>query len=121
MTKTIVNLTLTLITKTIEEVLVTYPYQPYQTAFANPDVRESLISYALSNVSSCYVVVDEDKKQQFMNSNPLRYSAKQTLDTEKIIRKGIQKIMEENSQKDERKTSKSLIEDDIFSPSNWFG
>jgi hypothetical protein len=121
MTKTIVNLTLPLITKTIQEVLVTYPYQPYQTTFANPEVRQSLISYALTNISSCYVVVDEDKKQQFMSSNPLRYCTQQTLDTEEVIRQGIRKIMQENPQKVEPQTPESLIDDDIFSPSNWFG
>jgi hypothetical protein len=120
MTKTIVNLTLPFIAKTIEQVLVAYPYQPYQAAFANPDMRESLIAYALRKVFSCYVAVEEDKKQQFMNSNPLQHCLEQAVDVEDIIKQGIEEILQEHSQKLE-KQSLCLDTDAVLSPSNWFG
>jgi hypothetical protein len=125
MTRTIVNLTLPLITNVIEEVLQTYPHHPYQKAFANYDTKESLIAYVMTRVSSCYVSVEEQEKQQIMNSNPLQHCQGELTDIEPVIHQGIGKIMSEyfkplSEEVAEVTEVKEEISDSL-SPSHWFG
>ncbi len=119
MGKTIINLTLPFLVKLIEEVLETYPQYPYQQAFANPDMRQYLIAYVLSRVSSCYVVVDENKQQQWMNPNLLHYCTEQTIHIENTVRKGIEEIMCKHSEQVRRQIPTKV--EACVVPSYWFG
>jgi hypothetical protein len=50
--KTVVNLTQQSVVGEIEGVLNTYPYHPYQKAFAIPDLRQELIAFVLTRLPS---------------------------------------------------------------------
>jgi hypothetical protein len=123
MTRTIVNLTLPLITHVIEQVLQTYPHHPHQKAFANYDTKESLIAYVMTRVSSCYISVEEQEKQQIMNSNPLQHCQGELTDIEPVIHQGIGKIMNEYSKSLSEEVMEEVMEEisTSLSPSHWFG
>ncbi len=57
--KTVVNLTQQSVLGEIESVLDTYPYQPYQQAFAIPDLRQELIAFVLSRIPCLYSTMSE--------------------------------------------------------------
>lgn len=119
MSKTLVNLTLPLIRKTIEEVLETYPHHPYQQAFAHPDMRAALIAYVLNQVSSHYVVVDEEKKQQQLYSDLSKPYLEQKVHLENVVHQGIVSVLREYAEQ-----MVQLIPEEVLppeSPSNWFG
>lgn len=95
MTKAVFNLILPFIKRSIEEVLEIYPHHPYQQAFANPDMRQALIAYVLNRVSGCYVLVDEEKKQQELYSDLFKRCLEQTIHLEKTIHQGIAAVLRE--------------------------
>lgn len=118
MTKTIVNLTLPAVVTVIEDVLETYPDHPYQQAFSIPDLRQELIARVLSQVSGCYVVL-EDYEQATLSLQSLPFSPEKRECIEALIREGIEKIF----QKREMSVSHQIPEDEDpgFAPSHWFG
>lgn len=116
MSKTLVNLTLPVIRKTIAEVLETYPHHPYQQAFAHPDMRAALIAYVLNQVSSHYAVVDE---QQGRYADGSKYYLEETLHLEDIVHQGIVLVWREYAEQ-----MVQLIPEEVppnESPANWFG
>ncbi|MBE9014765.1 hypothetical protein C7Y66_21640 [Chroococcidiopsis sp. CCALA 051] len=118
MSKTIVNLDLSFILSTIEEVLETYPHHPYQQAFAHPARRQDLIAYVLSRITSSYVAV-EDEALPVMELSLLTCCLDRTARIESIIRQGIDKIAEQQSEQIYRQIPE--IADPNCSPASWFG
>ncbi|MBW4520844.1 MAG: hypothetical protein KME16_14220 [Scytolyngbya sp. HA4215-MV1] len=64
MTKVIKNLALPLITEEIENVLDVYHHCPYQQVYADPELRQCLISYVLNSIPSFYVMIEEENRSQ---------------------------------------------------------
>jgi hypothetical protein len=91
----LVNLTLPVVIREIEDVLDDYPAYPYQTAFAMPELHQKLIAYILSHVPNHYVV----EGVQELSSRPNRYHSaplQERLQMEAIVRSGIFHVLREN-------------------------
>ncbi|MEA5577610.1 hypothetical protein [Anabaena sp. UHCC 0451] len=103
--KTIVKLTEKSVIGEIESVLDTYPYQPYQQAFAIPDLRQELISFVINHLpgfssqrADNQMLLGENHKDSFLNHtldrkisrNPLE----QKLYLQNLIHQGIFAIIQ---------------------------
>ncbi|MBU7582185.1 MAG: hypothetical protein KAF91_04625 [Nostoc sp. TH1S01] len=119
MTKTLVNLTITVVVQELESILETYPHHPYQEAFANPDMRQTLIAYILSRIPNQYITVDAADKPEFICSESLCRSLERTLHIESIIRQGIEKVLGEQVQDIHRYIPEAV--DPSLVASHWFG
>ncbi len=111
-----IDLTAPTIVEQIESALETYPDHPYQRAFAIPDLRQELITYVLSRISSCDVAVDKSK-QLSLNFKTLT-SPEIRGCLEALIYQGIRHILNEN----EERLSHQIPEefDSEFASSYWF-
>ena len=118
MSKIIVNLTLPAVIKAIEDVLETYPHHPYQQAFSIPELRQELIAYVMSRVTSCYSVVDEGQ-QPFINFKSLPGFHKRTSSIEALIDNGMEKVLKKRAQQVIHQIPEAVNPD--FAPSHWFG
>lgn len=97
MSHKIVNLTLPLVLREIENILEGYPEYPYQVAFSVEEFRQKLIAHVLSNVPNRYVVIDdlqEPPKEMKFLYRPIA----ERLRMENIIREGILRILRENAE-----------------------
>lgn len=124
--KTVVKLTEQSVISEIDSVLDTYPYQPYQKAFAIPDLHQELISFVISRlpgVSSQVfdpeIIFTKDEEDKFLNYKLSRNPLEQKLHLQNLIHQGIFSIIEQKSQ---------LISDQLCETvepacqaSNWFG
>jgi hypothetical protein len=121
MTKTIVNITMPFIVKKIEEILETYPAHPYQEAFANLDLRQSLIAEILNRVPNHYITVDAHTERQKQLTTPEDWCSflEQTLNIESIIHEEIQKILLEQAQEINRHIPEVVQPGSLAS--DWFG
>jgi hypothetical protein len=119
MTKTLVNLTITLVLKKIENILETYTHHPYQEAFANPDIRQTLVAYILSRVPNQYITLDEAEKPEFFCSESLERSLESTSHIESIIHEGIKKVLYEQVDNVHRYIPEAV--DPALIASHWFG
>ncbi|MGB5961686.1 MAG: hypothetical protein WBG73_13550 [Coleofasciculaceae cyanobacterium] len=97
MSHQIVNLTLPLVLKEVENVLEDYPEYPYQVAFSVEEFRQKLIAHVLSNVPNRYTVVD-DLQEPPKETKFLYRPIAERLRMENIIRGGILHILRENSE-----------------------
>ncbi|MDX2217092.1 MAG: hypothetical protein SFY66_27745 [Oculatellaceae cyanobacterium bins.114] len=118
MTKTIVNLALSVVIKEIEDALDSYPYHPYQQTFSVPEMRQRLISYVLSRVPGHYTVVD-DSEEVFIDTASLCTSTTEKLQIEALIHTGIERILQEDSDWGDRHISHEAAPG--CAASNWFG
>lgn len=119
MTKTLVNLTISVVVKKLENILETYPHHPYQEAYANPDIRQTLIAYILSRIPNQYITVDEEEKSEFICSDSILRSLERTLHIESIIRQGIEKVLREQIE-DVHRYIPEVVEPHLAA-SHWFG
>jgi len=119
MTKTLVNLTITVVLKKLEKILETYPHHPYQEAFANPDIRQTLIAFVLSRVPNQYITLDEEEKPELFCSESLCRSLEATSHIESIIHEGIDKVLCEESENVHRYIPEAV--DPGLVASHWFG
>lgn len=71
--KTAVKLTSQSVAGEIEKVLDTYAYNPYQQAFAIPDLRQELLDY----VVSCIPSIDSDRVVE--KDSSIKYKCPSTL------------------------------------------
>jgi hypothetical protein len=126
--KTVVNLTQQSVIGEIENVLDTYPYSPYQQAFAIADIRQALIIYVLSRIPSLYTSISEEgvslpiwetQTTSWLDykfpSRPLEVQ----LHLQKIIHQGVMYLMEEKS--DCISTHLCETVQPNCEPSHWFG
>jgi hypothetical protein len=118
MTKTLVNLTISVVVKKLENILETYPHRPYQEAYANPDIRQTLIAYILSRIPNQYITVDEENPELICSDSLLR-SLERTLHIESIIHQGIEKVLHEQVEDFHRYIPEAV--DPSLVPSHWFG
>ncbi|HEY9665180.1 MAG TPA: hypothetical protein V6C91_00155 [Coleofasciculaceae cyanobacterium] len=91
MTKKLINVTLSLVTSEIETILTHYP-KYHQEAFANSDLRLSLIAYVLSRIPNTYTVLEENQISS-TDSMLTYYSSQRILDIERFIHLGILDIL----------------------------
>jgi hypothetical protein len=119
MTKTIVNITITLVLKHLENILETYPHHPYQEAFANPDIRQTLIAYILSRIPNQYITLDQAEKPELFCSESLYRSLETTSHIESIIHEGIEKVLHEQVENVHRYIPEAV--DPGLVASHWFG
>lgn len=96
MTNQGIGLTAPTIVEQIESALETYPDHPYQRAFAIPDLRQELITYVLSRISSCDVAVDKSK-QLSLNFKTLTSPERGCL--EALVYQGVRHILNENEER----------------------
>ena len=101
--QTVVKLTEQSVIGEINNVLDTYPYQPYQQAFAIPDLRQELISFVIhrlpgfhSQISDYLIINNDDKINSFPHKLP-RHALEQQLHLQKLIHQGISSIMRDKS------------------------
>jgi len=92
MSKTLVNMTLLLVSEEIENVLDSQAENFYQEAFSLPDLRQELITYVLSRVANLYRVI-EDGQESSIKCNPLCKSAVKRLHIEAVIHQGIDDLL----------------------------
>lgn len=93
----IINLTLPVVVKEIENVLEDYSEYPYQVTFSVEEFRQKLIAHVLSKIPNLYTVIDDSqelqKKDDFLH-RPIR----ERLHIEKLIHEGILDILQENAE-----------------------
>jgi hypothetical protein len=101
--QTVVKLTEQSVICEINSVLDTYPYHPYQQAFAIPDLRQELISFVIhrlpgfhSQINDSLLINDDDKFNSFHHKLP-RHSLEQKLHLQKLIHQGISSIIRDKS------------------------
>lgn len=124
--KTVVKLTQQSVLGEIESVLDTYPYQPYQQAFAIPDLRQELVAFVIDRIPClCYtnfereVPFSEEDKESLPNYKLPRSPLEQQLHLQNLIHQGICSILQEKSDW----ISHHLCEkvQPGLEPSHWFG
>lgn len=98
MTKTLINLTVTVIGEEIDSILDTYPEYPYQLAYVSLDLRQELMAYVLNRVQSVYIVVDENE-QPSSPSQFQRYTLEESLRREAVIHQGIHYILHKKAER----------------------
>jgi hypothetical protein len=116
--KTVVNVTQKSVLGEIESVLDTFPYHPYQQAFAIPDLRQELIAYVLSHIPCFYTAIESDFPCAITHKVP-RSPLEQQAHIENLIHQGIYSIMQDKSDW----ISQHLCEkvQPGCEPSHWFG
>ncbi|MBC1242178.1 hypothetical protein [Nostoc sp. 2RC] len=124
--KTVVNLTQQSVIGEIESVLDTYPYHPYQQAFAIPDLRQELIAFVLNRIPSFYSVISdgniplaEAEQKSLLNYQLPRKRLEQQLHLQNLIHQGICSIVQEKS--DWISHHLCEIVQPGCEPSHWFG
>ncbi|BAY74047.1 Late competence development ComFB family protein [Nostoc sp. DSM 114161] len=124
--KTVVNLTQQSVIGEIESVLDTYPYHPYQQAFAIPDLRQELIAFVLNRIPSFYSVISdgniplaEAEQESLLNYQLPRKRLEQQLHLQNLIHQGICSIVQEKS--DWIGNHLCEIVQPGCEPSHWFG
>jgi len=92
----IINLTLLLVIKEIEDILEDYPEDSYQVAFSIPELRQKLILHVLKQLPSYYAILEEDQE---LPSNPksLYSSLEEKVCMEILIRESIVELFRENA------------------------
>ncbi len=96
MSHQIINLTLPLVLREIENVLEDYAEYPYQVAFSVEEFRQKLIAHVLSNIPNRYTVIDDSQESQ-KETGFLRRPIIERLQMENLIRGGILHILRENA------------------------
>jgi hypothetical protein len=92
----IINLTLLLVIKEIEDILEDYPEDSYQVAFSIPELRQKLILHVVNQLPSYYAILEEDQE---LPSNPksLYSSLEEKVCMEILIRESIVQLFRENA------------------------
>ncbi|MGA7938029.1 MAG: hypothetical protein WCA35_31055 [Kovacikia sp.] len=90
------NLTLTGVNQTIEDVLDEYPVHPYQSAFSMPELRQKLIAHILSQIP--YRPAVEGVEESSSAAQVTHYARLQArLRMEMLVRGSILHILRENA------------------------
>ncbi|NET01282.1 MAG: hypothetical protein F6K62_18890 [Sphaerospermopsis sp. SIO1G2] len=124
--KTVAKLTQEYIIGEIESVLDTYPYQPYQQAFAIPDLRQDLISFVVnrlpgfdSQLSEYGIIFSEPVEEESFNCKLSRNPLEQKLYLQNLINQGISSIIQQKAE-----LISYHLHEEIqpgCQPSSWFG
>jgi hypothetical protein len=100
MQKTLVNITLAVVTEEVEIILESYPKYPYQEAFSPSGLRQDLIAYVLSRVPNKYTASDSDSVSG--QTVQFRCSSEQLLEIEDLIHTGIRDVLHSQEKIDYR-------------------
>ena len=92
MSTKIINLTFSVVTSTIENILSSYPEEPYQKAFDNGTLRQQLIAYVLNRVPNKYTIEEEGKNIAPIHSH---ISWEVQVPIELMVHQGIQEVLDE--------------------------
>ncbi|BAY93052.1 MULTISPECIES: hypothetical protein [unclassified Tolypothrix] len=124
--QTVVKLTQQSVQGEIESVLDTYPYNPYQQAFAIPDLRQELIKFVLNRIPCLYysnfeghIPFSEDDKEYLIKSKLPRSPLEQQLYVQNLIHQGIYTIFKDKSDWISHHLCEKIQPG--FEPSHWFG
>ncbi|AFY47501.1 hypothetical protein Nos7524_1628 [Nostoc sp. PCC 7524] len=124
--KTVVNLTQQSVLGEIENVLDTYPYHPYQQAFAISDLRQELIAFVLNRIPCFYSAVSEEQlllqncdRESQLNQKLPRSPLEQQLHLQRLIHQGIDSIFQAKSDWISHHLCESV--EASCEPSHWFG
>ncbi|MEH2357890.1 hypothetical protein [Nostoc sp.] len=123
--KTLVNLTQQSIVGEIESVLDTYPSDPYQQAFAIPDLRQELITFVLNRIPSFYSIMSDEQIPAEAEQGSLAYyklprkPLEQQLHLQNLIHQGICLIVQEKSDWISHRVCETV--QPACEPSHWFG
>jgi hypothetical protein len=118
MSKAIVNLAMSFIAQIAEEILLTYPAHSYQHTFAEPGMRQKLITYVLCRTPGFYTVIEESEACAIA-TNASCCSPEQRQQIAKLVHQGIHSLTEEDAQRIQHHIAQ--IEDSNNVPSSWFG
>ncbi|BAB75386.1 MAG TPA: hypothetical protein DEF48_00190 [Nostoc sp. UBA8866] len=126
MIKTVVNLTQQSVLGEIENVLDTYPYHPYQQAFAIPDLRQELIAFVLNRIPCLYSAISDEQllipsceQESWWNNKLPRSPLEQQQHLQRLIHQGIYSIFQEKSDWISHHLCESVQVG--CEPSHWFG
>lgn len=124
--KSVVNLTQQSVVGEIESVLDTYPSDPYQQAFAIPDLRQELIAFVLNRIPSFEGVMSDgqiplaEAEQGSLAYYKLpRKPLEQQLHLQNLIHQGICLIVQEKSDWISHHLCETV--EPAGEPSHWFG
>ncbi len=92
MTQKIVNFTLMMVTRGVDLVLSTYPYDPYQVAFEDSDLRNQLIVKVLKQTPSNYILANLDRHDPLLNQ-VLQMTLREHLLIKSLIHQGIHQLL----------------------------
>ncbi len=95
MPRKIINLTRLIATREIDRILSTYPQNPYQIAFQEPDFRSKLMLYVLRRIPNSHATVNADQ-QDCLNNEILQLSLGQQQQIETLIHEGIRYMLPVN-------------------------
>jgi hypothetical protein len=121
MSKTTVNLTISIVEAETRKVLHSYPYYPYQQQFSTPTMRQKLVAYVLSRVPSLYAVVEA---QAVLIGEALSCPPEQRSQVESLIHRGIHHLLSHSGQKIEPESIETEADLDAmnvgFPSAHWF-
>ncbi|MEH1832326.1 MAG: hypothetical protein V7L29_09680 [Nostoc sp.] len=124
--KSVENLTQQSVVGEIESVLDTYPSDPYQQAFAIPDLRQELIAFVLNRIPSFYSVMSDGQiPLAEAEQGSLAYyklpgkPLQQQLHLQNLIHQGICLIVQEKSDWISHHLGETV--EPACEPSHWFG
>jgi hypothetical protein len=96
MSQGLMNLTLTGVNQTIEDVLDEYPAHPYQAAFSLPELRQKLVAHILSQMSNRLAAESaQDEPSAALGHHYSRLQIR--LRMEMLVRGSILHILRENA------------------------
>jgi len=99
MQKTLVNITLAVVTEEVEIIFESYPHYPYQQAFSPSGLRQDLIAYVLSRVPNKYTAIDSGESVA-NHTSQVRCSSEQLLQIENLIHTGIRDLLDSHQKID---------------------
>ncbi|XZN97542.1 MAG: hypothetical protein ACM65K_04360 [Microcoleus sp.] len=106
MNKTLVNLTLAVVTEEVENILDSYPRYPYQEAFAPSGLRQDLIAYVLSRIPNTYTALSPLDAMS-NKTVQVRCSSEQLINIENLIHTGISDVLHSYHKTDHRLPSQT--------------
>ncbi|AFZ60439.1 hypothetical protein H6G54_01590 [Anabaena cylindrica FACHB-243] len=124
--ETVVKLSHQSVIGEIESVLDTYLYEPYQQAFAIPDLRQELISFVINRLPGFYsavpdsqISIHEDEQNNSINQKLPRHPLGQHLHLQNLIHQGIFSIIQQKSDWISNHLRETVQPG--CQPSHWFG
>jgi hypothetical protein len=119
MSKTTVDLTISVVEAEADTLLRDYPFYPYQRAFSAPSLRQKLIAYVLCRIPNLYALIE----QQVSACEALCCPPAQQKQVETLIHRGIQYLLLESLPQVtiESEVYEDLDEMNVGTPSShWF-
>ncbi len=118
MKETVANLAIPVVEQEVAKVLETYPDHPHQKAFANPELRQQLIAYVLTQIDCKFTAAPAGQPPQ-ATYEALFPSTEEQSHLENSIHQGIEHLVQEKGDWiDQHIPSPQGSQDTV---SHWFG